>query len=237
MAGKLYGLGVGPGDPELITLKALRVLQQVPVVAVPVSRHGEDSLALTVAKSHLRPEQEIITLQMPMSRDQECLEKAWEAAAGRLLEKLGKGLDVAFLTLGDASLYSSYSYLMEKVGELESGVEIETVPGVTSFAAAAARLNQPLAKGDEPLAVVPLLEDPEVLGELLPHFSNMVLMKVARRYDEIVRVLKENGRAENAVLISRCGLDGEIVSRDLDEGIGKKHDYLTAIIVKGAESK
>lgn len=237
MAGKLYGLGVGPGDPELITLKALRVLQQVPVVAVPVSRHGEDSLALAVAKTHLRPEQEIVTLQMPMSRNRACLVKAWEEAAGKLLEKLGEGLDVAFLTLGDASLYSSYSYLVEKVGELDPSVEIETVPGITSFAAAAARLNQSLAKGDEPLAVVPLLEEPEVLGELLPCFSNMVLMKVARCYDEIVRVLKENGRAENAVFICRCGLDGEIISRDLEAGVGRKHDYLSMIIVKGAESK
>ncbi|OPX90680.1 precorrin-2 C(20)-methyltransferase [Pelotomaculum sp. PtaB.Bin117] len=237
MTGKLYGLGVGPGDPELITLKALRVLQQVPVVAVPVSRHGEDSLALAVAKPHLRSEQEIMNLQMPMSRNRDCLQKAWDSAAGKLLEKLGEGLDVAFLTLGDASLYSSYSYLVEKVGELDPKVEIETIPGITSFAAAAARLNLPLAKGDELLAVVPLLEEPEVLGKLLPHFSNMVLMKVARRYDELVRVLKESGRAENAVFISRCGLDGEIISRDLEAETGRKHDYLSAIIVKGAESK
>lgn len=234
MLGKLYGLGVGPGDPELLTLKALRLLQKTPVIAVPVSRQGEDSLALLVVRPYLRQEQEIITLYMPMSRDRDYLEQAWEAAAAKLIEKLGQGLDVAFLTLGDASLYSTYTYLMEKIKVMSPGVKIETVPGVTSFAAAAARLNLPLAKGDELLAVVPLLKDPESLKQLLPHFSNIVLMKVARHYDDIVRVLKESGRAQNSVLVSRCGHENEYFCRDLEADIGKKHDYLSTIIVKGA---
>ncbi|MDN5347356.1 MAG: precorrin-2/cobalt-factor-2 C20-methyltransferase [Clostridia bacterium] len=237
MPGKFYGLGVGPGDPELLTLKALRVLQQVPVIAVPVSQRGEESLAFLVARPYLRPEQEILSLFMPMSRDRNYLERAWDAAAGELIEKLKQGLDVAFLTLGDASLYSTYSYLMERIKIWLPEAEIETVPGITSFAAAAARLNLPLAKGDELLAIVPLLKNPEELTRLLPIFPNLVLMKVARQYDAIVRVLQESDRAKYAVLVSRCGQDGEYFSRNLEAGIGKKQDYLSLIIVKGAEKQ
>ena len=237
MWGKLYGLGAGPGDPELITLKALRILQKTPVIAAPVARPDEESLALQAVKRYLKPEQEIITLHMPMSRDRRRLEEAWDEAANRLIGKLGQGLDVSFLTIGDASLYSTYSYIMEKIAANCPGVAVETIPGITSFAAAAARLNLPLARGDELLAVVPALRDPEELRGLLSRFPNIVLMKVARHYEGIVRVLKESGRAGKAVLVSRCGLEGEYFSRALEEDTGRKHDYLSLIIVKGAEEK
>jgi len=229
----LYGVGVGPGDPELLTLKARRVLDAVPVLAVPVSQRGEESLALGVVRGFVRRDQEVLSLFMPMSRDRTYLVKCWEAAARELLGKLRQGRDVAFLTLGDASLYSTYSYLMEIIQRLDPSVPIETVPGITSFSAAAARLNLPLAKGDEALAVIPALEDPEILEELIPLFPNLVLMKVARRYDEIVRILARAGVAKTSVLATRCGHQGESFSWDLEAGIGQRHDYLSLIIVKG----
>ncbi|GFN23779.1 MAG: precorrin-2 C(20)-methyltransferase [Thermoanaerobacteraceae bacterium] len=233
MSGKLYGVGVGPGDPELLTLKARRILERVPVLAVPVSQRGEESLALGVVQAFVRPNQEILSLFMPMSRDRSYLERCWEAAARELLGKLREGRDVAFLTLGDASLYSTYSYLMEIIQGLDPSIPIETVPGITSFSAAAARLNLPLAKGDEALAIIPALEDPEALEGLIPLFPNLVLMKVARRYDEIVRVLTRAGVVRTSVLATRCGQKGETFSWDLEAGMGQRHDYLSLIIVKG----
>ncbi|MEW8958475.1 precorrin-2 C(20)-methyltransferase [Neomoorella humiferrea] len=239
MSGTLYGLGVGPGDPELLTLKAKAILEQVPVLAVPVSQRGEESLALQVVRPFTRPDQEIMNLFMPMTRDRDYLERAWDAAAAELLTVLVAGRDVAFLTLGDASLYSTYSYLMERLQRLKPDLQIVTVPGITSFAAAAARLNVPLAVGDEPLAIIPALKDPAVLKEYLTLFPNLVLMKVARRYDAIVSVLEEAGVAGpgvagQAYLASRCGCPGESYSRDITAEKGKKQDYLSLIIVKRA---
>ncbi|MGI9860316.1 precorrin-2 C(20)-methyltransferase [Moorella naiadis] len=233
MYGTLYGLGVGPGDPSLLTLKARAILEEVPVVAVPVSQRGEESLALQVVRQFLRPEQQILNLFMPMSRDQAYLEQSWDAAAAELREHLAGGRDIAFLTLGDSSLYSTYSYLVQRLQRIEPGLKIITVPGVTSFAAAAAGLNLPLATGDEPLAIIPALRDPATLKEYLSLFPNLVLMKVARHYDAIVEVLQEAGVAEKSVLASRCGQPGESFNRDLAAGKGQKQDYLSLIIVKG----
>ncbi|WP_406678496.1 precorrin-2 C(20)-methyltransferase [Moorella sp. ACPs] len=234
MSGTLYGLGVGPGDPDLLTLKAKAILEQVPVLAVPVSQRGEESLALQVVRPFIRPGQEILNLFMPMTHDRAYLERSWDAAAAELLAILTAGKDVAFLTLGDASLYSTYSYLMQRLQKLKPDLKIVTVPGITSFAAAAARLNVPLAVGDEPLAVIPALKDPASLKEYLSLFPNLVLMKVARRYDAIVTVLEEAGVAGQSFLASRCGQAGESFSRDLVAEKGKKQDYLSLIIVKGA---
>jgi precorrin-2/cobalt-factor-2 C20-methyltransferase len=114
-------------------------------------------------------------------------------------------LDVAFLTLGDAGLYSTYGYLLPRLRRAAPDLEVETVPGVPSFCAAAARFNLSLAQGTEPLAVLPSAEDPEELRRLLRAFPNLVLMKVHRHYADILRVLEEEGRLEEAVLASRCG--------------------------------
>lgn len=235
MYGTLYGLGVGPGDPSLLTLKAKAILEQVPVVAVPVSQRGEESLALQVVQQYLSPEQKVLNLFMPMSRDQAYLERSWDAAAAELRENLATGRDIAFLTLGDASLYSTYSYLVQRLQNIVPELKIVTVPGVTSFAAAAASLNLPLATGDEPLAIIPALKEPALLKEYLYLFPNLVLMKVARHYDAIVEVLQDAGLAEKAVLASRCGQPGECFNRDLAATKGQKQDYLSLIIVKGDE--
>jgi precorrin-2/cobalt-factor-2 C20-methyltransferase len=234
VSGTLYGLGVGPGDPELLTLKARAILEQVPVLAVPVSQRGEESLALQVVQPFTRPDQKVLNLFMPMTRDRAYLERSWDAAAAELLQDLAAGQDIAFLTLGDASLYSTYSYLIQRLQDRQPDLPIVTIPGITSFAAAAAGLNLPLAVGDEPLAIIPALQDPQSLKTYLALFPNLVLMKVARHYDAIVTVLEEAGVAGQSVLASRCGQAGESFSRDLVDAKGQKQDYLSLIIVKGA---
>ncbi|MGB9887853.1 MAG: precorrin-2 C(20)-methyltransferase [Moorellales bacterium] len=234
MAGKFFGIGVGPGDPELITVRGRRVLASVPVVAVPISRPGEASLALRAVRPWLSGEQEILELLLPMLRAEAELEAAWERAAGELLKRLRRELDVAFLTLGDGGLYSTYGYLLPRLRRAVPDLEIETVPGVPSFCAAAARFNLALAQGAEPLAVLPSAEDLEELRLLLRTFPNLVLMKVHRRYPEILRVLEEEGRLGEAVFASRCGWPEERLVRDLKEdGVGLEPDYLSLIIVKG----
>jgi precorrin-2/cobalt-factor-2 C20-methyltransferase len=210
------------------------VLASVPVVAVPISRPGEESLALKAARPWLSEKQEIVKLLLPMLRTEAELEAAWNRATGELLERLGRGLDVAFLTLGDAGLYSTYGYLLPRLQRAAPDLEVETVPGVPSFCAAAARLGLSLAQGTEPLAILPSAEDGEELRRLLRAFPNLVLMKVHRRYAEILRVLEEEGRLEDAVLASRCGWSEERLVRDLKGAeAAVEPDYLSLIIVKG----
>ena len=232
MTGKFYGIGVGPGDPDLLTLRAATLLQTVDVVCIPRSSALSDSVALKVAGGHIRAGAEIFEVSTPMTRDKAVLEAEWRQGAEKIAAHLAAGRNVAFITIGDAMLFSTYTYLLKYVRALLPDVEVESVPGVTSFAAAAAHLNLPLAEGAEKLAVVPAVDDPEALRPLLTAFENAVLMKVAGNYDEIVAVLDDLGLKDKAVFVSKLGYPDQFVTADLDSLVGKKRDYLSLILVK-----
>ena len=226
--GKFYGLGVGPGDPRLLTLLAVDVLQTVDVVAIPKSKMERDSVAWDIAKVHCPANVCLLELEMPMTADQQILDKAWQDGAKTLLGELKAGKSVAFITLGDPSLYSTYSYLLNILQEELPQECISTVPGITAMAAAAARINLPLATGDEPLLILPSTED---VGNFLD-FPNVVLMKVSRRLPEILTHLEERGR--KAVLLTRLGQPGEKIRwepKPLDF-TSDKVDYLSLLLVK-----
>lgn len=234
MTGKLYGISLGPGDPELLTLRARRILASVPVVAVPEAQAEEGGTALRMVMSLVRPEQKVIRVRTPMTRHSPDLEEAWEEGAEKLLGELRQGRDVAFVTLGDAGLYSTYGYLARRILAIAPEVPVETVPGVPSFCAAAAKLNLPLASGREPLVIVPVLEDARELRPLLRAFPNLVLLKIGRRYRELAEVLEGEGRLDGAAMVIRCGLEGETVVPNLKEfDPPDELDYLSLIIVKG----
>ncbi|HHY60444.1 MAG TPA: precorrin-2 C(20)-methyltransferase [Clostridia bacterium] len=229
MAGKLWGIGVGPGDPELITVKAVQVLQKVPVVAVPQAGRGRPSLAYEIARRYLRAEVQVVELVMPMTEDRKKLEPAWDRAAWEVLRYLRQDLEVAFLTLGDPSLYSTFGYLAKRALALEPALTVEVIPGITSFAAAAARLAVPLAEGDEPLVILPAAGEQD-LAEKVPPEANLVLMKVSRSYDKLVAALARQNRLAASFLVSRVGQAGELVTGDLQRRVGTKVDYLSLII-------
>ncbi|MFZ5590999.1 MAG: precorrin-2 C(20)-methyltransferase, partial [Bacillota bacterium] len=155
MTGTLYGIGVGPGDPGLLTIKAQQILQQVDVLCVPRSAGDRDSLALQVVQRALNRQFNILELDFPMSKDRQILEQAWQKAAGQVVERLRQGLDLAFVTIGDPLFYSTFSYLATRVRDLCPGVEIKTVPGVMAMAGCAAAIGLPLAEGEETLLVIP----------------------------------------------------------------------------------
>ena len=154
--GKLYGVGVGPGDPELLTLKAVRVLRNRYTYRVPDSVKA-DKTALHIASAYLQ-NKTVETVTTPMVRDKAVVDAAYTAAAGRICALLDQGKQVAFLTLGDPTVYSTYMYIHEKV--LARGYDVEVVPGVPSFCAAAARLNLSLCQGSEPLLIIPASHGP-----------------------------------------------------------------------------
>ncbi len=232
MTGKFYGIGVGPGDPGLLTLRAADLLKTAAVICIPRSAADNESTALKAAGAFIGESAAIIEVPTPMTRDKDVLEAEWRRGAEKIAAHLAAGCNVAFITIGDAMLFSTYTYLLKHVRALLPAVEVESVPGVTSFAAAAAHLNLPLAEGPEKLAVVPAVDDPEALRPLLAAFDSIVLMKVAGKYDAIVALLAELGLRDKAVYVSRLGYPDQFVTRDLDSLVGKKRDYLSLILVK-----
>lgn len=232
MKGKFYGLGVGPGDPELLTIKAHRILREVDIVCVPISKMEQESLALSIVKPYLQEDKLVMELHMPMTQDETTLEASWSGAAEQILPYLQEGKQVAFLTLGDPSLFSTYTYLLTRIKKLDPEIVVETVPGITSLAAAAARINLPLAEGEERLTIVPALLDVDELTGILAESSNVVLMKVSRQFPEIVRILEQEGRLEDAVMVTRCGQPRERIIGDLRQVAGEKIDYMSLIIIK-----
>lgn len=226
--GKFYGVGVGPGDPRLLTLQAVDVLQAADIVAIPKSKLDRESVAWDIAKVHCPSKVRLVELEMPMTADKQILATAWQAGAQTLLAELKQGKSVAFITLGDPSLYSTYSYLLNILQEELPQECIVTVPGITAMAAAAARINMPLATGDEPLLILPSTED---VGEYLD-FPNLVLMKVSRRLPEILTLLEERGR--KAVLLTRLGQAGEKIRWEPkpQDFTSDKIDYLSILLVK-----
>lgn len=230
MAGKFYGVGVGPGDPELLTIKAKKILEQVPWIAIPVSGETKESLAWAIVADLLEGHGEILKIHLPMSYNSELLEKSWHEASEVIGGKLAAGTDVAFITLGDPTLYSTFIYLYQKLKN--QGYPAEIVPGVPSFCAAAARAGISLAENQETLVIVPSVYHNEDLKEILNHFDNVVLMKAGSNFPLTRNFLEEEGLLDRAVLVSRCGLPDEMVEFDLTKIAEDQVGYLTTMIIK-----
>lgn len=230
----LYGLGVGPGAPDLLTLRAADILRRVPVVVGPRPRNGEDSLAARIAKPHLAARSRLEELTFPMVRDPAALRSAWTDAARRILTWLESG-DVAFLTLGDASLYSTWTYLRAAILELEPRQEVETVPGITSFAACAARTERALAEGDQALVVVPWAADAHRpwLEDALRDGACAAFLKLADRLPGLDALLRRSGRT-GSVMGSRVTLPDETIHPGWQKDPSRSSGYL-AVALSSAE--
>ena len=226
--GTLYGVSVGPGDPELITLKALRCIRSCPVIAAPQTA-AERMLALEIAQgaADLTGKQ-ILPLRFPMSRDAAVLAAAHRALAEQLQGYLDRGQDVALLTLGDVSVYSTYSYLEALLRPL--GYPAVRIPGVPSFCAAAARLGQDLTGGmNQPLTIAPGPQAEAVLDAP----GSKVLMKTGRQLPAAVDALRRRGLLEKSALVSNCGLPEEAVCPSLSGfDPAQPAGYFATIIVK-----
>ncbi len=230
---KIYAVGVGPGDPELLTRKAERILRDVPVICAPSANPADSSYALSIVESFLdRSRQEVIVQVFPMRKNQEGLEPFWENAAREAAERVRNGKDVAFITIGDPFLYSTFLYMYRILREKYPDVPVEVVPGITSVNAAAIAAGVPLAAASERLAVIPAAFEEEELRHVLLDFETIVLMKVNRVFDRVYALLKELGLEKKAVYVRRVGSHEEEVIFDLGSLVGKKLDYLSLLIVK-----
>lgn len=222
--GIVYGVGVGPGDPELMTLKAARVIRACPVIAA-AGKTVEESRAYQIAGAVIPEigEKELAALSLPMTTDEEKLRRARLEAAERIEKYLDAGLDVAYITLGDPTIYCTFSYL-QPVLEAD-GYRVKLVSGIPSFCAAAARLGIPLTEESEELHVIPAFYND---GKSLSCPGKHVLMKSAGRIREVKALLKENGLQAQAV--ENCGMPEEAVYRSVDE-IPDDAGYYTLILV------
>ena len=235
--GNLYGVGVGPGAPDLITLRALNVLRRAKVLALPRSSDYGASKAWEIVKPELGevPGQERLFLTFPMSKDPERLRPAWDKAFAAIGERLEKGLDVAFATEGDPSLYSTFIYLEEEAPRRWPGLRIEVVPGVSSVTAVPAVTGIPLADGQERIAIVPGTYGLEDLGELLQKFDTIVLMKIGPEMPRIIQALERAGLLDRAVYVSKATMSEQRIVRDLRTVSAERGDCFAMVVVSRKE--
>ena len=230
MSGIFYGVGVGPGDPELLTLKAVKVIKAANVIIAPKTEKKEDSTALSIARPYLKDNVEILRLVFPMVNNTDTLTDAWLNNKNIILAELNAGKKVVFLTLGDPMLYSTYMYIYRLLKD--SGHGIETVPGVPAFCAIGSQLGQPLAEGTDVLSIIPATMSEDKMDKILALADNVVLMKVYKNFAKVVEKLNQYGFGENAVMITKCGLPDEKVSYNLDEVDANQVTYLSTILAK-----
>ena len=228
MKGKLFGLGVGPGDPELLTLKALRLIQESDVIAVP-GNEVKESVAYKIVKGVYEKldEKQLIPISMPMTKDPAVLEANHKKAADDVEACLQEGKQVAFLTLGAPTVYSTYLYVHKRI--LERGYDVEIVSGITSFCAVAARLNMGLVEMAEPLHVIPATYNADTMDGILQMPGTKVLMKTGRKMKAVRESIIKSG--QEAVMIEDCGMPTEKIYETAEE-IPEQAGYYSLIIVK-----
>jgi precorrin-2/cobalt-factor-2 C20-methyltransferase len=232
MVGTLYGLGVGPGDPELITVKAFRKLKESAVIAYPKKPRGKRSYAQKIIDAYFAPhEKEWLGLVFPMTKDPDILEKKWNETVDLVWEKLQQGKDVAFVTEGDPLLYSTFIHMMRLMQERHPEVKIEVVPGISSVNGAASRLGLPLADGDEQVAIVPARADHEAMKKALEDNDCVIFIKVAKVLDEMLALLREMKLLDKASVVTKATSDEEIIWK-ASELEGAELEYLTLMVVK-----
>lgn len=230
MAGKLFGIGVGPGDPELLTVKAIKAIEQLDVIIAPKTEKKDGSVALNIARQYIQPKTEIVYQVFPMTVGFAEDDTAWQGNKAEILALLEQGKNVGFLTLGDPMFYSTYIYVFRLLKQ--ENVVIETIPGIPAFGAIGSATNTPIVEGDSILSIIPANMPPERVKAALKTCDNAVLMKVYKNFDDVVDMLAEEKLAKQALLASRCGLDDELILRDISGEKGRKLNYLSTILTR-----
>lgn len=231
---KFYGIGVGPGDPELLTIKGLNALKAADIIIAPKARLKGESVARDIVEKVLDVEKEFIELEFPMTKDKEDLAKRYQNAAQLIKEKIDEGKSVAYLTIGDPLLYSTYIYLLNALQEEATDLKIETIPGIAAYSATASRLNYSLAEKDERVCICPVPESVEELRNIIESNDAIVIMKVAKKLPQVMDLLEEMGLLKETVLGSRVGFEDEkLVSGAAGSfDVAEKEGYLSTLIVR-----
>ncbi|MBB5335320.1 precorrin-2 C(20)-methyltransferase [Pectinatus brassicae] len=229
MTGIFYGIGVGPGDPDLLTMKAIKTLEKVDVIIAPKTEKKDGSVALSIARPHFKKEIEIIYQVFPMVKNFEASPQQWQDNKKEILSLLKQGKNVAFLTLGDPMFYSTYIYIYRLLKTED--INIETIPGIPAFCAIAGAADYPLVEGNDIISIIPATAKADKIKQALAFSDNAVIMKVYKNFDDIVTTLKEKDLAKNAVMVSRCGLPDEERIDNIEQ-VNAVPNYLSTILTR-----
>ena len=226
---KFYGIGTGPGDSSLVTVKAVNTLKILDILYTPEPKKGTDSLALSIVKEYIPDTVEIKQRHFPMNSDSVEKMAAWDQVAEEIVTDVKGGKNVGFITLGDPMIYSTYVYVMER---LIDEIEVETIPGISSFSNIASNQNFPLVMDTDPLIVIPCTMEEEKIDEALQTYDCIVLMKVYKNFKQIIEKLEKYDLIDNAILVSNSSQDREVVYKDLrDVHLQEKISYFSTILV------
>ncbi|MEJ2640765.1 MAG: precorrin-2 C(20)-methyltransferase [Desulfosarcinaceae bacterium] len=230
--GTLYGIGVGPGDPDLIPLKAIKALQKVALIFAAASSKNPHSQAVSVARPHLPAAVEVRLLKFPMTKDAAEKNAAWRTHAETILAELAKGRSTAFLTLGDPLTYATYGYVLTQIKALKPEAPVVTIPGITSFQAAAARVNRPLVEGEESLLILSGVEGGQQLRKYGAAVDNVVFLKAYRHLGDIAAALEECDMLPASVAVANCSRENEEVITDVKGLARRDPTYWTLVMAK-----
>ncbi|MEG0250442.1 MAG: cobalt-factor II C(20)-methyltransferase [Peptostreptococcus sp.] len=226
---KFYGIGVGPGDSELLTIKAVKTLEKIDVLYVPQAKDGKKSTAQNIAQEYLKPSLKIKERHFPMNYNIEEKNLAWDSISSEIKNDVESGINVGFITLGDPMVYSTYVYLLER---LIGKIEIETIAGINSFINISSSNNFPLAMDRESLAVVSCTDNYESISEVIDKFDSVVLMKVYKNFREIIEMIENKNLENYFIMVSNSSMDSELVYRDIKEIKNlDKVPYFTTILL------
>ncbi len=225
---KFYGIGVGVGDPDMLTLKAIKAFKELDVVVLPEAKKTEGSTAYEIAKEYLKDGVETLFVEFPMVKCVEARKEFRKQNAMDIIAHLDAGKKVGFLTIGDPMTYSTYVYILE---HLDGKIPVETVPGISSFSDMSSRFNLPLVMGEESLKVVSLNGETDIVGEI-NSADNIVFMKVSRNFDALRAGLEATGNLENVIMVSNCGKDIQEINYDLTKMEEENIPYFTTLILK-----
>ena len=226
---KFYGIGTGPGDSTLVTIKAVNTIKMLDILYTPEPKKGGDSLALSIVKEYVPDTVEIKQRHFPMNNDSVEKMASWDAITAEIKDDVKAVKEVGFITLGDPMIYSTYVYIMER---LMDEIEVETIPGISSFSNIASNQNFPLVMDTDPLMVIPCTMEEEKIDAALQTYDCFVLMKVYKNFKEIVQKLEKYDLIDSAILVSNSSQEREVVYKDLrDVHLQEKISYFSTILV------
>jgi precorrin-2/cobalt-factor-2 C20-methyltransferase len=229
--GTFYGVGVGPGDPELLTLKSVRILRDVDYIFEVIGERSHKSVSGSIVDSVDRIKGERIQLLFSMSTDWKKRWRVIKKNAALILEKLKLGKSCAFCTIGDPLTYSTFTYLLTVIREDYPTLNVETIPGITSYQFAASRFNMPLLEDEESLCIIPGFVD-DISIYPVDNANTLVFMKAFNNREKIITFLKERGWDKNTIYAAYLGMENEFITTDIDEVLKRPKEYLSLLIVK-----